>query len=210
MTTLSALKSQIVDDLARTDLTTPIADAITASINFYKPKFFYFNQSRAATFSTVADQSSYGVGDDADIPLFVKIDEVFITDSGSNVFPLKHYQHERMEVLLDTNAATGRSFAYSYYEKKFYLYSIPDAVYTIRPTGLIERAAPATDGEADNVWMTEAFELLRCRAKAYLYLHTIHNSSRAMDMQVAERQALTALREGNARTRRGQIEPTQF
>ena len=211
MSTLSALKAQIATDLARSDLTSEIAAAITAAIEFYKSKQFHFNQSNSATFATVAAQSAYGSGDDADIPLFIRIDNVYLTD-GSVEYRLRQYQYDRMRLLLDSGSSSGRPFAWSYYNQKFYLYAIPDAAYTVTPIGLIEVAAPASDAETGNVWMTEAYELLRCRAKAYLYLHTIHNREKALDMQFAEDQALMALRENTARMRHdgGRIESTQF
>ena len=42
----------------------------------------------------------------------------------------------------------------------------PSVHYDIQFVGGIKTAAPASDAEAGNVWMTEAYELIRCRAKA--------------------------------------------
>jgi hypothetical protein len=177
VTTLSLLKTRIADDINRTDLTSQIADAITDAITHYKEQRFFFTETRSSTFATVATptpQSTYISSDDADIPLFVEIDDVFLND-GTNERRLTWASPAEMQWLLDSSAASGRPYKYSYFEQSFRLYPIPDAVYTVRPIGVIEKAAPATDGEADNVWMTKAFELIRCRAKWYLCGHTIQD-----------------------------------
>lgn len=54
--------------------------------------------------------------------------------------------------------------------------------------------APATDGEADNAWMTTAERLIRARAKAELYANVIQKSDKATtQFQLAE-EALDSLR----------------
>ena len=113
--------------------------------------------------------------------------------------------------MLDSSAASGQPYKYSYFEQSFRLYPIPDAVYTVRPIGVIEEAEPATDGEADNPWMVHAFELLRCRAKAYLCGHVTMDFELAQAMLAAEHSALQKLRRETAKkTGGGLIEATQF
>lgn len=211
MTTLGTLKSQIADDLARGDLTTQIAAAINSAIDFYKEERFFINETRDATFVTVADQTTYDVDDDADIPLFIKIDAMFVEDSDSQRFELDRIDPVEMEMLLNDGAATGRPVSWSYFNQAFSFYPIPDAVYTVRPMGQIEVAAPAADDTTGNVWMTRGFELLRCTAKAYLYAHTIKNLQMAGVMGAAEGRARDNLRrETSKRRASGQIVATQF
>lgn len=173
MTTLSALKATIADDLNRSDLTSQIASAITDSIWHYKNTRFYWNETRGSTFATVAAQSRYTSSDDADIPLWFDIDKVFVND-GTREIELEQYDPVQMEYLLGQASPTqGVPYAYAYYDRSFWLYPVPDDAYTVRPLGAIEKAAPATDGEANNVWMVEAYELLRCHAKALLAVHVL-------------------------------------
>ena len=200
MSTLGTLKSEISDDLARTDLSTQIAAAITAAINHYKARRLYFNETRSATWVTVAAQSDYTSADDADIPLFLKLDDVFLEDSDSRSFRLTRADPVDLEIWLDSDAPSDQPYAYAYINRTFRLYPIPDAVYTIRPVGHIELAAPAADDTADNAWMTEAYELLRCRAKWFLYLHVIKKPDMAELMHMAEMEALSKL--GGATTDR--------
>jgi len=211
MTTLADLKSRIADDLARTDLTSQIADEITSAINFYKNKRFYFNETRSSTFATTSGQARYTSSDDADIPLFFDLDDVFLEDTDSQTHRLSAYGIAEMERLQDNSASTGQPYAYLYHEQTFTLYPVPDAAYTVRPIGAIEKAAPASDGEANNVWMTEAFELLRCRAKRYLAAHVLRDIEMAQVMGAAENEALMELQRRNmSRMRTGTIHGTQF
>ena len=211
MTTKTVLKARIADDIARSDLTTQIGEAIDDAITHYKSRRFYFTETRSATFATVAAQSTYSSSDDADVPLFIKLDGVSLVDSSSLAHRLERYDPERIEFLLDSSAPSGRPYAYAYFDQSFRLYPIPDAVYTVRPFGHIERAGPATDGEASNVWMVNAFELIRCRAKAYLYTHVIRQMDKAALMQEAEGQALSALTTKTTKqTALGRIEASDF
>ena len=213
MTLLSTLKARISDDLARSDLTTQIANSIEDAIEFSRTKRFFWNETRSATFVTVASQAVYSSADDADIPLFFDIDDVFLVDSSSQNHRLTKADPQDLEYLSDTGGTTSQPTRWAWFDRSIRLYPIPDAVYTIRPVGGIERASPASDSEADNVWMAtgESFELLRCRAKMYLYLHVINAPEKAALMQEAEQQALRAARAaGSRRMGLGRLKPTQF
>ena len=211
MTTLATLKSAIADDLARSDLTTQIAAAISQAIDDYKSERLFWNETRDETFTTVAAQSTYDVDDDAAIPLFLTIDAMWIEDSDSRRYALSPCDPIAMEGMLDSSAASGRPYAYSYFNQSFRFYPIPDAVFTVRPMGQIEVTAPSSDAETGNLWMTKAFELLRCAAKALLFIHTIKDPEQALAMElVAQRQLAKLRRETGARTATGTIVSTLF
>lgn len=211
MTTLTALKATIAGDLNRTDLTSEIAAAISSAITHYQSDRFYFTESRSATFVTVAAQSRYTSSDDADVPKFVKFDAVFLIDSSSIAYELEYRTPVDMENLLDSSAPSGRPHSYTYFANGFQLYPIPDAVYTIRPVGLIRVDEPASDGEANNAWMVNAYELLRCRAKLYLAVHVLKDPDMALLMKAAEEQALSRLRrETTKKSTTGRIVATAF
>jgi hypothetical protein len=212
MTTLAVLKARVEDDLNRSDIDTQIGEAITDAINFWKPTRFYFNETRLATFNTADGTSIYTSSNDTDIPLFVKLDAVFIND-GTNNHELQWVPPEEMEYLLDSQTSEGLPRAYTYFESSFRFYPIPDATYTVRPIGLIEKAAPASDDEASNVWMTEAFELIRCRAKLYLITHLDIDDkmTQIQLLSAAEQSALSKLRrESTKRAGGGRIVGTDF
>lgn len=210
MTTRGALKARISDDLARDNLSSQIADAIEDSISYYRTTRFGFNETRDLTFATANGQAIYTGDDNSDIPLFFDIDEVFLIEGDDN-YRLRKDDPQRLEFLSDGSASTGRPYRYAWFDNSFRLYPIPDAAYTVRPVGAVEKASPNSDTQTGNVWMTKAFELIRCRAKSYLYAHVIKNLEMAGVMQEAEQQALRQLRKANNRlVTSGLIRPTQF
>src|SRR3990167_963460 len=213
MTTQTLLKSRIADDISRTDLTSQIANSITDAITYYQNRRFFFNETRAETFDTVADQSTYSSADDSAIPTFAKLDAVFVKDSATDEWELARYDPMRMELLLDgASPASGRPYAYAYYEERFRLYPVPDvSTYDIRPVGVIERIAPVGDADTDNVWMTHGFEMIRCRAKYYLFAHVIRQMDKAILFRDMANDAMLELRkQGTDKTRLGRIEAMQF
>lgn len=211
--TLAGLVAQIEDDLARSDLNTQVRTAIETTVNNLKVKRFWFNETRTATFVTVADQSTYTSSDDTDIPLMLTLDGLTLEDSDGNRFDLgEPIDPVKMHILLGTGSATGQPVEYTYFDQSFVFYPIPDAVYTITPIGHIEVAMPTGDDTADNVWMTKAFELIRSEAKAYLYTHTIKNApDKAAAMVDAAQGAENSLnRATSLRRASGRIRPTSW
>lgn len=212
MTTLGTLKSTIADDLARDDLTTQIAAAITQAIEFYKEERLFWMETRDETFDTVAAQSAYDSTDDEAIPLFIKIDAMMLEDSDGQVYgPLCRLDQKVMEQLLDQSASSGRPDSWSWFNDTIYFHPIPDDTYTARPIGQIEIAAPTSDVAEGNKWMTKGFELIRCSAKGYVFLHTIKDMEQAAGMAVAAERELAKLRRDTSkRTATGQIVATRF
>lgn len=210
MTTQTTMKARIADELARSDLTSQIAYAITDSIERYQSDRFWFNESRDLTFSTVASQEYYTSADNALIPDLYAIDGVFITVSDT-VRQLSQYSIQAIEELSDNGAQTGEPFAFVYFQKKIRLYPVPTQVYTVRVMGHVKVAAPASDSEASNVWMTDAERLIRARAKYELALNVIRDPDLATSMAAAVTEAFDQLKgRTNRQTGTGTICPTQF
>lgn len=213
MTTRAILRDEILDDLERdaTADTSRVLSAISSAIKFYQPKRFFFNESRSVTFSTVNGTDTYRFGTGLEITTeFYKVDGAFILDSTRYV-PLKIMDYLRMERLIETSPSTGRPNRWAYINKAMRLYAVPDQAYTIRLDGHIKLAEPASDAETGNDWMVEAYELIRCRAKAYLSAHVFPNPEMALTMRAAEQDALTSLKGATQdKTGSGEIEPTQF
>lgn len=210
MTTLSVMKARIADELARDDLTSQIAYAITDAIDRYQSERFWFNESRDLSFSTVASQEYYTSSDNALIPNLYAIDGVFMT-VGSTVTELKPYDVQEIERLSDNGTQTGEPFGYCYYQKKIRLYPVPTQVYTVRVPGLVKFAAPTSDSEADNVWMTDAERLIRSRAKYNLALDVTRDTELATTMAAAVSEAFDQLKgRTNRQTGTGTIKTVQF
>ena len=212
MTTLSALRTEILDDLERDSASdsTRVTAAISAAIRFYQPKRFFFNESRDVTFNTVASQWVYEFGAGADITTeFYRIDMILVEDTG-NDYTLWRRDYRDIEQLNDNTATENRPSNYGYIDRSIVLYPIPDAAYLTRITGHVKVAIPA-DEEADNPWMTEAYELIRCRAKAYLYAHVYPDAAMAAVMREATKDALSSLREATtSKVMAGHVIPSDF
>lgn len=210
MSTLATLKAEIADDLKRSDLTAAIAASISKAIRFYQPKHFYFNESRDRTFSTVAGKIWYSGTDDADIPLWVDRDFLHITIS-NNRYRLTHYPIARFEVLTDANATNGQPYAYTYYNRQIGIFPPADKVYEVRMVGSFSIAEPASDSEADNVWMVETYDLIRSRVVSDICRRKIRNYDRANSEKAMEMDELGRLYEETAkRAKTDRITPVAF
>lgn len=210
MSTLTLLKAEIADDLARSDLTSAIATEISNSIKFYQAEHFYFNETRDKTFTTVADQTWYSSSDDADIPLFTDIDFIHITIS-SNRYELDRIPIGRFEILTDSNSTSGQPYLYAHYNRQIGLYNTPDSAYTVRIIGAYQTAEPVTDGETDNPWMVEAYQLIRARSLANLCDFKIKDYERADKMRVREASELERIfRETDRRKKTDKLVPSEF
>lgn len=181
MTTLSIMKARIADELARDDLTSQIAYAISDAIGAYQDERWFFNESRAVTFSTVADQEFYDGDDAASIATVQKIDYVKLY-VGDQPYDLEPLMPSEIESSATNGTSTGTPWSYCYYSESLRLYPVPDQAYTVRLGASILRAAPATDAEASNPWMTHAERLIRSRAKLELALHVLKDEALAATM----------------------------
>jgi hypothetical protein len=206
VTTLASLKNTIADDLAGgSAYDTQIAAAINEAINYYQAERFYFNEARTTTITTVIGQREYSP--DSSV-VIVKLDEAYITVSNRYRL-LTQLDPFEMELLHDSAVMTGVPARWAFYNRLFSLYPLPDAVYTVRLLGQIRVSAPASDTEADNPWMTEAFEAIRARAKLYLAGHLLMDTEMLQVMAAAEDAAVNRLRtETHKRIGTGFITPS--
>lgn len=184
MTTLALLKAQIVRDIGRSDLTADIAAAITQVYENYKDREFYFNQTRAFTFSCVSGTYTYGAGTTAtinsqtiDITDFWNIKKVWL-ELSNRKRPLTPVDYDIMEERYDGSESQGEPYDWSWYAETMWLYPKPNDTFTIRISGHYNVPMPATDDEADNPWMIHAYELIREETKAILYSTKINSPDR--------------------------------
>lgn len=198
MTTLAIMKARIADELARDDLTSQIAYAITDSITAYEDERFFFNESRANTFATVALQEFYTSSDAAFIASIIKFDYVRLF-VGDQPYALTAYMPEMMEDLSTNGTSTGIPWAYCWYNNAIRLYPVPEDVRTVRVGAVVKVAAPASDAEASNAWMTHGERLIRSRAKLELALHVLKDSDLAQTMAEGVNEAFDQLKGRTAR-----------
>lgn len=215
MTTLGIMKARIADEVFRDDAADMIAREISSSISYYQSHRFYFNERRTVTFSTVIGQSDYdsttavtSTPSGVTVAHLLEINAITTTYQG-NILTLCSEDIDELESLIGS-ASTTRNVPsrYGYFGQTLRLYPIPDAVYTVRIRGLVRYPAPATDGELNNAWMTEAEELIRYRTKRNLYLNNFENAEQGQVMKALEQEAFTALkRESSMRQSVNTIQP---
>ena len=210
MSTLGELKTEIADDMDRSDLGSAIGTEINNAIRHYQSRHFYFTETRDKTFDTVAGQIWYTPSDDADIGKFVSFDFVHIT-IGNNRYRLTHYPIDRFEILTDANATNGQPYAYTRYNKNIGIFPPADQAYTVRIIGAYMQDGPASDGEADNVWMVDAYNMIRARTLSRLYAYKIHDDAKAEKFALLEAAELERIEaETASRAATNQIIPSYF
>ena len=206
MGTLAELKSRIATELARTDLTSQIANAVNDAIKFYGRERFWFNQSRTITFTTVDGQQAYGEADQSLIPDLIKIDGIFFS---TDKYPLDRYSSTDFEMLTGGSSANGRPYAFTYTDEQIFLYPTPNDAYTMRIYAHYK--LPTIEDSETNAWTDDAEELIRTHAKQVLYLDTLEDDQGAARMGVKITDLLAGLRaETSARMGTGRIRPTEF
>jgi hypothetical protein len=207
MSTLSQMRSRISDDFNRSDLSTQIDRAINRAISHYRKEHFYFMET-SASFSTIANQESYGTADG--IPSTInEIQRVEITLTSNN----KPELNERtFDYIRERNGyvVTGDPYDYAWYQSKIYLSPIPNSVKTI--TLYFDKKYTDLSADSDsNDWTTDAEDLIEYHVKADIYLNTLHDTEQANLMAIAEKMALDALRAKTEKlTSSGKIRPTSF
>lgn len=186
-----------------------IKAAILSAIAHYNAEDFYFLQSRAETFNTVAGQEYYGSADHAGIPNIAHIDALTITVNST----LSQLDRRSFDYIDDRNSAsttTGRPTDYCYYAKQIRLSPIPDAVYSIRIAGDIRLAELSADADT-NAWMTDGERLIRFRASYDLWANVLRDDAAAGIARRNEQEAWQALiMESNMRGTSGRIQATRF
>lgn len=229
MSTLGAMKTRIASEIARGNLTTQIANAITTAISVYQKERFRFNETlplAAVTFNTVVGQPYYSgaaptITPVTSLPTLQKIDYLNIL-IGNTVQQLEKIDPEQIRLLNFANTQSGQPLNWAWEGETIMLYPTPAAVYPITIGAFFQYAAPAADDTAGNRWMTDGELLIRSRAKYEIALHVTRNPAMQKAMnpnppppgETEGHAAYWAWRdlkgEANRVTRLGRVRSTQF
>jgi hypothetical protein len=178
MTSLGAMKTRIVDDMVRDDLTAnQLANAINDAIELQEGERFKFNERRY-TLLTVAGQEYYdltgptlltsagaavGTGE-----TILELDDIYTTIS-NNPYRLCPRTQQHINEWQSTSYQ-GQPADYTLYGQQLRIWPVPDQVYTLSLMGLA-RLGPnplVADGDT-NAWMTDGAAITRAQAKILLY-----------------------------------------
>lgn len=187
MADLATLIGRIAAEMARPDYAIGgtreqrTRDAINTGITEYQKQRFRFSEIDPAvptTFVTVAGQSVYT---SPMISTLYMIDYLNIA-IGNTLQQLAQVTPEEQHLNIQLFNQSGFPSSFAYEGNSFILYPVPDQVWTLYIGAHINVAAPATDDEADNVWMNDGELLIRCRAKYELYKHVLRDEKMANRM----------------------------
>jgi hypothetical protein len=205
MTTLAIMKATIAAELRRSNISDHIARAISTACTAYETEFGAKMQSRSLTVTTVANQEFYTTG----LSTLLRADYVKL-QLGNHVFDLDFMQPSEMESASTNGTSTGQPGHWTWFAEQLRLYPVPaSSGWTVRIGGLVMVAAPASDGEADNPWMTTYERLIRCRAKWELATHVLRDQQLKADMAEATQEAKNQfIRRANNKTKgSGRVTP---
>lgn len=183
--TRADMRARIAAELRRSDLiVNPAAapnDYVTLAINdaisAYQTERFRFSDVDPAnpdTFNTVINQDVYSSADSAIIGSMHKVDRVYIL-IGNNQQAVEVEQPKVLRLYNQTTLMVGQPSFYAIEDDKLILSPIPSSVWQVTVEAFRDVAAPASDSEAGNPWMTKAERLIRSRAKYELAVHILRN-----------------------------------
>lgn len=194
MPSLGTMKSRIADELARADLTSQIADAITSAVAHYDTGAWWFNET-SGTFNVSSGTDEYTSATATFLTSLIREDAVTATISGQRE-PLRRISWAEMVDKRWDNQPGGPPSQFAIYGQRFYVYPVPDATYTITVWYQGILGVPGADGNS-NAWTNEGEALIRARAKYLLFRDVIRDPAEASVQAAAEAEALRALQRLN-------------
>jgi hypothetical protein len=188
MTSFADLKSNIADDLNRSDLTTQINRYVLRAVAHYAKMDFWFNEAQA-TAATVAAQEFYALPTDFQAPKRMQLSD------GTTKEWLVRRANQWMDANFET-ATQGRPTYWAVLASQFRLRDIPDAVYTMTLTYRKELTALSADADT-NAWTEDAEMLIHHRSAALVAAFVMRDEPRANLHRMAETDELRQLRQQN-------------
>lgn len=196
------MQAEIAGDLTITGLTSEIKLAIQSAIRHYEQYRFWFNEGKA-TASTVNGTKSIAVPTD-----LIEEDTITITIN-SRVYELEKKTYQYIESI-DTGGITGYPTIYANYADQWWLYPVPNGVYTLSASYLKRLSALSADADT-NAWMTKADNLISVRAMREILIHKVQDIPKADSLIPFEQQALEALiSETERKMASGKLSPSEY
>ena len=172
--TLGDLKTRIADELARADLASQIALAITDAIDEACTQRFWFMEVRGLEIPVSAGTAAY-TGED--IERLLEIDRLVLVVNGQRR-TLGAMNDDQLDRWNDGTAPEGEPYAFSRYGDQLRLYPTPRTAYTVLIDGLTKGAALDTDADS-NIWTTTGERYVRALAKRNVLAEVIQDDQRA-------------------------------
>jgi hypothetical protein len=183
--TLGDLKTRIADELARSDLTSQIALAVTQAFEEACTHRFWFMETRGLAIPISAGTAAYTSNDIANL---IEIDRLVLMVS-SQRRTLREMSDDELDLFNDGTAPSGEPYAYSRYGDQLRLYPTPTLPYTVYIDGLSKGTTLNSDSDS-NVWTdaSKGERYIRALAKRQLLADVIRNNDAAqIQDQLAQR-----------------------
>ena len=216
MTTLATMRTRIDNELARGGtLSSEIDACIREAIDHYKYRRWWFTESTLT--STTSASGEYISAPST----FLSLDSLRMDNSATgDDYPLRPAAYEMFEAWQSDTANQGKPLYFVEYKGQYRLYPVPDAVYTLVWSGLVDLGTPSADADT-SAWLTTAEGLIRCRARALLQINYLRDERAEAQMagllgrgsdrlSLTEEAAYRSLwRENVRRTTHGRIMPSE-
>jgi hypothetical protein len=175
--TLGDLKTRIADELARADLSSQIALAISQAIEEACSNFFWFMQTRGVLVSLVAGTAGYAP---AAFSQLVSVERVALLN-GTQHQTLGVMTDEELDRSYDGSAPAGQPYAYAVYNDEIRFYPTPDKSYSVYVDGLSHGTTLAADTDS-SMWTDAAKgeRYIRALVKRQIYADVIRDTDKAL------------------------------
>lgn len=175
--TLGELKTRIADELARADLASQIALAVTQAIEEACTHRFWFMEVRGLTLPLSGGTSVYATDDIANL---LEIDRLILMVSGQRR-TLRPMSDDELDRLNDGTAPQGEPYAYSRYGDQLRFYPVPTQNYTVYIDGLTKGSTLNSDVDS-NIWtdVARGERYIRALAKRQILADVIRKPDAAM------------------------------
>lgn len=217
MSTFGVMKARIAKEMKRGELTasaTAVQSAVLDSIKFFEARRWAWNQFLDETHTTTADDPYVTLTATLQVVKFDSVKAII----GTRDYPLTPATWIAIDSV-DSGQWSGYPEYYTEYDvdnagstqQRLRLYPIPNDAYTMKLSGLrkLPEVSASATANATNAWMVIAEEMVRCRAKGYLFRDELRAPQNAQHMfGEAERKATELRRETRQRQGSNRIRAT--
>ena len=201
--TFGGMQTAIANELDRDNLSANIRDSILSAISFYESERFYFDEARA-TLNTTANQEYYHLPSNFQKP------DIITLRVGSYISPMTARTFDFMENRIRSVGQTGIPYDYAVFASQLRLYPIPNDSYRME-ISYQKKLGDISATSDTNAWFTDAWDLIKARAKADLLMNKIRGQeglAEAGVMSQREQDELRRLRyETASRRATGNLSP---
>lgn len=204
--TFENIKLRIADELLREDINPQIDKAVKSAIKYYQPMPFWFNEAVESITDTVYSDGIITVGTNYQAE---KIQYIELLENSDHRF-LKRFHWEDYLRVID-EASLGEPTAWANYANIIYLYPKPDKTYQFNIYYIQSNDVDLLSLSDTNVFLNNAEELIRYRAKWDLCLNVLADYNAAEAFKQSEIEALSNLKkETTNRVSTGSFIATKF